>query len=412
MTDDIYTVTGYPIAHSMTPGLFKKYFPKKKFLSISADSLKRLNDSFNLISGAKTSSVTMPLKRESLDLPQRKSKNVIELNALNYLYNKGGIWTAENTDVYGALSYIKDEEDILIIGAGATAEVVVYALKDKKVNLFMQNRSKSKITELRKKYNYLQEYIDAKKYDMCYITIPESAISENHYELIRKCKKVVNINYGFSIIEKFCDAYQISYESGFRWLKTQFEHAYNISKPIDINRIDCKSDYDNLILVGISGVGKTILGRELSYKINYKLYDIDYEIEKNSGKSVKEIIENDGISYFRDLESRVLKNSLSSSEKKIVVSGAGIVEKNVNLLKEKGFVLWLNGDPEYIYNDIKNENTRPLIKDYNTFMNLYQSRISKYVDVADLLIHSDSFSELKQKLFYEVSHALKYHGLN
>lgn len=412
MINDVYTVTGYPIAQSMTPGLFKKYFPKKKFLSFSADSLNRLNDSFNLICGVKTSSVTMPLKRESLDLPQRKSKNVIELNALNYLFKKEGIWTADNTDVYGALSYIKDEKNILIIGAGATAEVVFYALRDKKVNLFMQNRSQSKITELKKKYDYLQEYDNTIKYDMCFITIPETAISENHYELIRKCKKVVNINYGFSIIKKFCKENQIIYESGFRWLKTQFEHAYNISKPIDIDRIDCKSDYDNLILVGISGVGKTLLGSELAKNINYKVYDIDAEIELNSGKSVKEIIEKDGVSYFRELESKVLKNCLSNSEKKIVVTGAGIVEKNVNLLKAIGFVIWLNGNPEYIYNDIKNENTRPLIKDYNTFLNLYQSRIQKYVDVADLLIHSDSFSELKQKLFYEVSHALKYHGLN
>ena len=58
----------------------------------------------------------------------------------------------------------------------------------------------------------------------------------------------------------------------------------------------------NIILVGMTGVGKTTVGRSLSKILRKGFIDIDLEIEKSSGLRVSDIFENYGEAKFRNIE--------------------------------------------------------------------------------------------------------------
>ena len=57
--------------------------------------------------------------------------------------------------------------------------------------------------------------------------------------------------------------------------------------------------------MGLMGSGKSIIGKDLSKYLNLKFYDTDKEIELKTKKSINEIFEEYGESYFRDIEEKI-----------------------------------------------------------------------------------------------------------
>ena len=53
------------------------------------------------------------------------------------------------------------------------------------------------------------------------------------------------------------------------------------------------------------GVGKTTIGRLLAKRLLLKFIDVDKVIEKNQGKSIKRIFEENGEPFFREIEERI-----------------------------------------------------------------------------------------------------------
>ena len=64
----------------------------------------------------------------------------------------------------------------------------------------------------------------------------------------------------------------------------------------------------NIFLVGPMGSGKSSLGKKLAKSLDKKFIDTDKEIEKNERKTINEIFENSGESYFRKKEREFLIN--------------------------------------------------------------------------------------------------------
>ncbi|HPW64957.1 MAG TPA: shikimate kinase, partial [Candidatus Omnitrophota bacterium] len=63
----------------------------------------------------------------------------------------------------------------------------------------------------------------------------------------------------------------------------------------------------NIYLTGMMGSGKSVTGKALAALTGYQFTDIDSEIEKQEGRPIVEIFATDGESYFRDVETAVLK---------------------------------------------------------------------------------------------------------
>jgi shikimate kinase len=99
-----------------------------------------------------------------------------------------------------------------------------------------------------------------------------------------------------------------------------------------------------IFLIGLPGSGKTTLGKQLASKLNIPFLDLDEEIEKKEGKTVREIFAERGENAFRKIESLCLLE-LARSEKKFVLStggGAPCFFENMDEMNDAGITVFLD----------------------------------------------------------------------
>ena len=120
----------------------------------------------------------------------------------------------------------------------------------------------------------------------------------------------------------------------------------------------------NIILIGMMGCGKTTISKELSKELpQYTYIDIDSEIEKSTQKKISEIFLKHGEPFFRMLESDKIKKICKESGHIISVGGGAFEnEENRDIMLKNGIVIYLKATSDEIFNRIKNETHRPLLK--------------------------------------------------
>ncbi|EIJ83472.1 shikimate kinase [Bacillus methanolicus] len=143
-----------------------------------------------------------------------------------------------------------------------------------------------------------------------------------------------------------------------------------------------------IYLIGFMGSGKTTVGKSMSAKWNWPVFDTDEELEKKVKKSINQIFEENGEEFFRLLESEILKQM--PVNRSIITTGGGIVlkEENRRWMKENGVVVFLYAEPEEIFKRIENDDSRPLLKTNKkaAIKELFQARLSLYKEAADFTI--------------------------
>jgi shikimate kinase len=123
----------------------------------------------------------------------------------------------------------------------------------------------------------------------------------------------------------------------------------------------------NLVLTGFMGVGKSITGKLLSEELHRAFFDTDALIEKKIGLSISMIFEKFGEKEFRQMESEIIRTLLQQERPSVISCGGGAVlnPSNIKLLGNKGIIINLYASPEVIYDRIKSDLTRPLLKREN-----------------------------------------------
>jgi shikimate kinase/3-dehydroquinate synthase len=103
----------------------------------------------------------------------------------------------------------------------------------------------------------------------------------------------------------------------------------------------------HIFFIGLSGSGKSTVGRILAQHLNKPLLDIDALIEKESGESISAIFARQGEEYFRSLESRILAQAAQEARSAIIVTGGGIVVRPENraIMAERGVRIFLQVEP-------------------------------------------------------------------
>ncbi len=121
---------------------------------------------------------------------------------------------------------------------------------------------------------------------------------------------------------------------------------------------------NNIILAGMMGAGKTYIGKALKEKYPvFDLTDVDKYIEETQNMTISKIFEQFGEPYFRDLETDAIKN-LVQKENQIISLGGGAFEReeNRNILNQNGYTIYLKASAKVLFERIKNETHRPLLK--------------------------------------------------
>jgi shikimate kinase len=138
------------------------------------------------------------------------------------------------------------------------------------------------------------------------------------------------------------------------------------------------------------GAGKTTIGRQLAKSLSAPFYDSDKAIEESTGVDIPTIFEFEGEEGFRDREQKMIQQ-LTQLEGIVLATGGGAIlrEENRLLLKENGFIVYLQCSVERILERTRKDTQRPLLKTDNPrerIENLFAQREHLYLSSADFII--------------------------
>ena len=100
---------------------------------------------------------------------------------------------------------------------------------------------------------------------------------------------------------------------------------------------------DNLILIGFMGAGKTTVGKLLAREKGLQFVDTDDRIVAEQKQSIPDIFSKYGESFFRDLETDLLRRMKEDTRHSVISVGGGmpVREENRKLLRALGCVIYL-----------------------------------------------------------------------
>ena len=154
----------------------------------------------------------------------------------------------------------------------------------------------------------------------------------------------------------------------------------------------------NLILIGMMGVGKSTLGKELAKKLNLKFIDTDSVIEKKCSMKISEIFEKKGEAFFRQKEEKEAIESINTIESVIALGGGAFINKSIrNEVLKNSLSFWLDLNLKTINKRIKWTKKRPLINEKNSILKinkLYSERKNIY-KLAKYKINCNNLSKEK-----------------
>ena len=167
---------------------------------------------------------------------------------------------------------------------------------------------------------------------------------------------------------------------------------------LDLSEINKK----NICIMGFMGSGKSIIGKDLSKYLNLNFYDTDKEIELKTKKKINEIFEEEGESYFRDIEEKVCIEILAKDNCVISLGGGSIISKKIRkTIKKNSYSIYLQVTLNNLLNRLKFSRKRPLLNNNSNKNEIMQKLLrdrQKYYEKADLIINNngDKFQTLNQ----------------
>ena len=151
----------------------------------------------------------------------------------------------------------------------------------------------------------------------------------------------------------------------------------------------------NFILVGLSGSGKTTVGRAVARELHMPFIDFDTDIEHRAHATVQQIFERHGEAHFRQLE-QDLSRELVTCRGTIMSAGGGWVlnREAVALLRKTGRIIYLRASPGLLASRLATARVkRPLLgtpDPLDTLTTMYEARRPLYEE-ADLVIDTEVF---------------------
>lgn len=150
---------------------------------------------------------------------------------------------------------------------------------------------------------------------------------------------------------------------------------------------------DNIVLIGMPGVGKSTIGVILAKVLGYQFVDADLVIQQQEGKLLREIIEEVGTDGFIQVENRV--NASIEAHHSIIATGGSVVygKEAMEHLKAIGKVIYLKVSYERLEKrlaDIKGRGV--VLREGQTLKDLFAERSPLYEEYADLQISEENLN--------------------
>ncbi len=165
--------------------------------------------------------------------------------------------------------------------------------------------------------------------------------------------------------------------------------------------------FKNIILTGFMGVGKTSVGTRLAKDLDYSFVDTDILIEADQRMSITDIFGKLGEPYFRDVETKIIRQVMGCTNQVVSTGGGAVIrDENRDAFKQAGYVVCLTARPEVIFERVKRETHRPLLKTPDPLAKIREllDQRQKFYALADFTIDTSEksvnavISEIKERI--------------
>lgn len=119
----------------------------------------------------------------------------------------------------------------------------------------------------------------------------------------------------------------------------------------------------SIVLIGMMGAGKSVVGAELGRRLGVRVLDTDAEIERAAATTIPEIFARDGEAFFRARETEVLARVLRGPPTVVSTGGgAWLRPENRALIAAAGVSVWLDCKLSTLWRRVRQKPTRPLLQ--------------------------------------------------
>jgi len=133
-----------------------------------------------------------------------------------------------------------------------------------------------------------------------------------------------------------------------------------------------------IVITGFMAAGKTTVAHALARLLNFAVVDLDQLITESEQRSPKEIIDQDGETAFREVETKHLLKALGLGPNLVIALGGGAwtAQRNRDLIAvHNGFTVWLDAPFDLCWRRISTGDVgRPLAPNQEQAQTLYDER--------------------------------------
>ncbi|MGN0374497.1 MAG: shikimate kinase [Butyrivibrio sp.] len=150
---------------------------------------------------------------------------------------------------------------------------------------------------------------------------------------------------------------------------------------------------NNIVLIGMPGVGKSSAGVVLAKILGYEFIDSDLVIQKKEKRLLKDIIAQEGNEGFLETENRI--NAGLEAENSVIATGGSVIygKEAMEHFRQIGIIVYLRAEYDTINSRLSNLKGRGVaIKEGQTLLDLYNERTALYEQYADVIIDLDGLT--------------------
>ena len=157
----------------------------------------------------------------------------------------------------------------------------------------------------------------------------------------------------------------------------------------------------NIVLVGMPTSGKSTVGVILAKLLGMDFIDSDLIIQKKTGKKLSEIIEDEGLDGFIDIENKICCGI--KAENTVIATGGSVIygEEAMKHFRESGRVVYLEIDYDTLEQRLHHTKQRGVVlREGQTKKELFDERVVLYKKYADICLSEEGMGieETVQKL--------------
>ena len=298
--------------------------------------------------------ITIPYKVNALEVCDVVDPRAERIGCVNTMVRKDGKWHGYNTDYDGFVFTLQHAnidvsgKECIILGDGASSATVHVALEDlgAKNIVHLSRKTAPFYGDAPNYYETAQIIINCTPIGM-YPHNPANLIDITQFS---KLEGVVDLIYNprRTILLLQAEMMEIPHCDGLPFLVAQGVEAANHfqgesfgTKEIEQILRDMRREKENIILIGMPGVGKTTVGKALGEEMGRTCVDVDHELAKEIG-DISTYITEQGEPAFREKEAEMIAK-FGTQTGLIISTGGGCVTvpKNFAHLRQNGRIYQL-----------------------------------------------------------------------